>query len=55
VVEPHAVLLAQADVSADDAEAARGVQRDARLVLGEDAGEQRPVAGRLRVRDERFE
>src|SRR5690349_7671313 len=51
-VAPHAVALAEALVSTDDAEAQRLVQREAGDVLRKDSGEKRPVAVGLRARDQ---
>ena len=42
-------------LDADPPEADPLMEGEAGLVLGQDAGEQRPVAGRLGGRDERFE
>src|SRR5262249_60117335 len=54
-VSPDAVQIAEPLAHADLAEAACLVQPDRRLVLGEHAGAQRPVAVLLGTSDELFE
>src|SRR5581483_7591265 len=51
-VAPDAVALAELLVHAEHSESQSAVEREARLVLGEDPREQRPVPGRLGLRDQ---